>query len=314
MLTFGMLRIVVLCGFIFSLGIFAVFGTPNDQTEEIDYLLFLPNRSDQFVNSGQANLQLDEIANYLKNRNLAPGQVLVYGYAAFANVDINLLDLSRDRALFVKHELQRRGVSADLFSEPVAHGSVDLWGGNTSEEDRWPNRRVRIMIDGSFFVPVIPVVAPNVEPVNEIAELIEEPIIEEKTEPEPVFKFPWIWLLPLLLLPLLFFIVAKNRKKTANAPVPITEPVPAPIPIPVSYITNEMLVDLEEEIRRRAYDLYLQRNGENGDADSDWYAAVDQICPLYQADGYQTDIVDGHWQALKTLLEERRIKNKRNCG
>lgn len=35
--------------------------------------------------------------------------------------------------------------------------------------------------------------------------------------------------------------------------------------------------NLEEKIRQRAYQLYEQRNGEEGDPESDWYQAEAEI-------------------------------------
>jgi hypothetical protein len=36
-------------------------------------------------------------------------------------------------------------------------------------------------------------------------------------------------------------------------------------------------VDLEEEIRRRAYELFLERNGEAGDPNADWLTAEREV-------------------------------------
>ena len=33
----------------------------------------------------------------------------------------------------------------------------------------------------------------------------------------------------------------------------------------------------EHEVRQRAYELYEARQGENGDADADWYAAEEEL-------------------------------------
>jgi len=89
---------------------FSAFGQgQGPEQEEIDYLLFLPNSSDLFVNEEQALAQLDNMAKFLLSRDIAPGQINVYGYAAFAANDIDPIHLSRNRALFVINELQKRG-------------------------------------------------------------------------------------------------------------------------------------------------------------------------------------------------------------
>ena len=70
--------------------------------------------------------------------------------------------------------------------------------------------------------------------------------------------------------------------------------------IAVAVATITTVVDLDEEIRRRAYELYEQRNGQNGNAEGDWYMAVCDVCPRYEADGYRCSLSDGYWQAAKT--------------
>lgn len=257
-----------------------VFGNPDEQAEELDHLLFLPNSSNQFVNQEQANIQLDEAAAYLLGRNLAAGQIFVYGYSAFAAGGVDPIDLSRERALFVISELQRRGVPADLFSPPVARGTVYLWGGNIDEASRMPNRRVRIVLDGHYLRPGMITAA---EPVVEIAAIDET--IGENDEEESASRFSWVWLLPLLLLLLLLLFLLKN-KKSKMAVVPIIA-------------ASEEIIDLEEEIRLRAYERHLQRHGQSENAAEDWHMAVCDVCPRYEADGYRTGIRNGRWQAVK---------------
>ena len=135
------------------------------EVDELDYLLFLPNSSNQFVNNEQAVIQLDKLSKYLMEKKLTKGQIFVYGYAAEVKNDIEPMNLSKDRALFVVNELQKRGVSKEFFSDPVAYGSVELWGNNTNEQERGPNRRVRIMLDGNVLTPsAIKVVEPAPAP------------------------------------------------------------------------------------------------------------------------------------------------------
>jgi len=64
---------------------------------------------------------------------------------------------------------------------------------------------------------------------------------------------------------------ARSRKKT----VPFTsDPAVQGVPdVP----TNAGPVDLEEQIRRRAYEIYLERGGAPGDEHQDWLAAEREV-------------------------------------
>jgi hypothetical protein len=119
----------------------------NDEKEEIDFLLFEPNLSDRFTNEENASIRLDEIAKGIIDRNLKNRQIYVYGYAAFAQNDIDPLKLSEDRANFIVSELHKRGVPRNLFAEQIGFGSVNLWGNNENEIEKMPNRRVRILLN-----------------------------------------------------------------------------------------------------------------------------------------------------------------------
>ena len=272
--------------------VFVGFLAFGDTEEEIDFLLFALNSSNQFVNEERAATQLDDLAKYLMDRNLLPGQIHVYGYAAAAVNDIDAIELSRDRALFVINELQKRGVPNDLFSAPVAYGEVDLWGGNTDEEDRIPNRRVRVLVDGNFLT------LGDVEPELILIEYGE--VAEESGS-----AFPWKIVLLLLLIlaivaAILFLLLAKKRKKpVAETPKPqkVKEPA-APL-----VITSERVVNLEEEIRYCAYYLHLARNGLSENVKEDWHRAVAEISARYEADGYQVYFADGTWWARKTFTQ-----------
>jgi hypothetical protein len=325
---------------------FLIFGDNEDQ-EEIDYLLFLPNSSNMFVNQEQAMVQLDNIAKYLTGREIASGQICVYGYTAFAANDVDPVSLSTNRAFFVISELQKRGVHRSLFSDPVGHGSVDLWGGNINEESRHPNRRVRVVLDGNVIMvepsgeviesEILPPAVSDSEIEISNADTYEKPLRNENTGLLRK-KFPWWILLPLLLFLFIPFIFSKNRKRPINkAPKPkkVEPPPPAPpvaasenvetraVPAaaseniaaaavvlpaasekaeePSSAVeTSESVVYLEEEIRYRAYEHYLMRNGENGSMDEDWYKALPEVCAKYEAAGYQT-YSDGCWWARKSF-------------
>ena len=285
---------------------FLAFGDTEKQ-EEIDFLLFLPNSS-LFVNEEQAMVQLDNLAKYLMARELVPGQIYVYGYAAFADNDIESVTLSKERALLLINELRKRGVPPELFSDPVGYGSVDLWGNNIEEEDRSPNRRVRVVLDGNVLTPETVRAA---EPEIKISAMDDEiSIRRESTAVESSSKFPWWILLLLAILAALIFFLLKKRKSAddkTTEPEKVVTPTIAPATAgksAKSIVTSTVIVNLEEEILFRAYELYLWRNGQNENAYEDWCMAVIQISAKYEADGYQVYREDGNWWARKTISRE----------
>ena len=159
--------------------IFLVFPVFSEQTE-IAFFLFMPNSSNRFINEGQARINLDNAARNLLARNLSQGQIHVGGYAADARNDIDPVELSRNRALFVIQELQNRGVPQYVFSSPTAYGSVDLWGNNLNERQRSQNRRVIILLDNTVLPPASPEPAPTPAPPT------PEPVVQEPLPaPEP---------------------------------------------------------------------------------------------------------------------------------
>jgi len=277
------------------------FGDP----EEIDYLLFLPNNSSEFVNEAQAMTQLDNLAKFLSGRELTSGQIFVYGYAAFAVNDIDPLKLSRDRALYVIGELERRGVSRNFFSDPVGYGSVDLWGANTNEEDRIPNRRVRIVLDGNILTPET---IKAEEPKVIISSADDREPVKSETKPEKSgAKFPWWLLLLLLLLAALIYLLSRRKKSPTQKPAaPVkTEPAKAepvkPEPVkaaPVAAtVTSKKTVNLDEEIRKRAFELYVERGCVDGNEAGDWYDALLDVSAKYEAKGYQVYFEGEYWWA-----------------
>jgi len=334
---------------------FLIFG---EEQEEVDFLLFLPNSGTEFVNQERAMIQLDNVAKSLLDRNPSPGKIYVYGYSAVAANDIDPVNLSRERALFVINQLHRRGLANDLFAAPVAYGEVDLWGSNTSEEDRIPNRRVMILLDdGSFLAPdalkpVDPEIissaddkAPAPESVAAAIKTADTSAIDDiKTSPVSKtggagFKFPWILVLILLLIAVFIaFLLLKNKKKSSGEAAPeapayeppapiaaepiaaapiVAEPIAAepiaaepiaaePIaaaPIAAAATLSYTTVNLEEEIRRRAYDLHLERNGESEDHIEDWHRAVCDVSARYEAGGYEVYTEGGCWWARKALRQ-----------
>jgi len=294
----------VLCGV-------SIFG--NNKQEEIDFLLFLPNSGNRFVNEGQASIQLDNLARYLSDKNISPGQIIVCGYAAFAQNDIGSVDLSVERAAFVINELQKRGVSKDLFSDPVGYGSVYLWGNNANEDDRRFNRRVRILLDGEYPMPVTPEIV-NAETKTVIPDRSHEEPVVLKDTPKKSGKFPW-WILlalaVLLLLLLLHFLFKKRFRKpvpknrTANAqPQPQTAKTNAAktndAPAPSATVVTST-VNLDEEIRLRAYELSQQRGGQGDYREQDWYNALREISVWYKACGHSVFSDGGCWWASRSF-------------
>jgi hypothetical protein len=310
-----------LYGFMILLVFFVtgVFGD-NDKQEEIDFLLFSPNSSDQFADTALAMTHLDTVARYLKGRDILPGQIYVYGYSANANNDIDPVGLSINRAFFVIQELRRRGIANNLFADPVGYGSVDLWGSNIDEEDKIPNRRVRILLEDIILTQEVVAEPEVIEPVE-----IVKPAAAEKPTEKPHFTFPW-WL---LLLPLFFIaaILLSKRKKNAPAkpapivvpkietPKPVIAPKPEPPkiepkkaePVPVFAKKveppKERIKILEkDEIRLYAYGLYEKRFGLSTDAVVDWYQSILELTAHYESLGYRVIL---YWDPEVEALKEK---------
>ena len=335
----------------------------TDEPEEIDYLLFMPDSGRGFVNETRARTQLDSLAKYLLEKNISAGQIFVYGYAADAVNEIEPVSLSVERALFVISELRRRGVPHELFSDPVGYGPVNLWGSNVSENDRSPNRRVRILLDGTVLTPAVlkaeappqviiaeppqevipPAQVPetaNAAPVNQNvfpASQAAAGIVSGNSASSSGKKFPWFLLLLLLLLiALILFLIFKRRKKPVYAveqkvsavaaavaagipaadikpAVPVILPAApfvaaapiAAIAVPViaaaPAAVSETIVNLDEEIRFRAWELFIQHGCQNGNEEGDWYAALSDVRSKYEADGWRVYMEAGSWQACKSV-------------
>jgi len=297
--------------FIFSvLCCISVFGD-TDMQQEVDFLLFAPNSGSRFENEEKAFIQLNNLAQYLLGKNLVPGQIIVYGYAAYAPNDIKSGDLSKERALTVMEELQKRGVSRELFSDPVGYGAVYLWGNNDTENARKLNRRVRVLLLDESPMPVIRELF-----TDEAESIIPEVAYKTPDAPEIAwyytpkkasFKFPW-WILPLLafalLAALILFFLSKRRSReavaTANAQPQISETVIVPEAGPAKSVTT-YTVNLDEEIRARAYDLSRQRGGKDDYQEQDWHNAVREISAWYIACGHSVFNDGGRWWASSTV-------------
>ena len=279
---------------LFTILIIFCFTAFGEESEELDFLLFMPNSSSRFVNQERAVLQLDNLANYIMERDLLPAQIIVHGYAAAAENDIDPVALSGGRAMFVINELEKRGVSKDLFSDPAAHGSVALWGNNASEENRIQNRRVIILIDGSELA------AAALETFDSVSASEPSAIADTGNEAVKRIRFPW-WFLILFLLAVLItallFLLPKKRKERAGQQERAAEKAEMEQQSPAVSEKQPPLPELkyiylsEEEIRRRAYSLFEYRCGMNGDAEGDWYEAIRQLCAEYEAAGYIVRLV-----------------------
>jgi hypothetical protein len=308
---------------------------PQDDKEEVDYLLLQPNMGNRFVDERQASVQLDNLARFLLGKNLAAGQIYVYGYSADVPNDIDPETLSFDRANFIVNELIKRGVTQNLFSAPVAYGVTSNWNDNTIRDSLSPNRRVRILLLGETQVVITPELAEiEIEPEIIIAtypdeidtgETAEDIIITDDiyADDKPKSEFPFIILLFLLIPLLLLLLLALMRKKKQEKPKPaktvkpkpvveaepvakpepvappVTEPEPAVKPEPVVVpppaapgrrpksaqliaAETESGLDLEELIRRRAYQHYEERGYTHGNHDADWYVAEEEILAWYE--------------------------------
>jgi len=286
----------------------SVFGDIDTQ-EEVDFLLFSPNSGSRFEDEEKAFVQLNNLAQYLLGKNLVPGQIIVYGYAAYAPNEIKSVDLSRERALTVMEELQKRGVSKELFSDPVGYGAVYLWGNNDTENARKLNRRVRVLLDGKIPVPIThEIISAETETI--IPELV---YVAPSTETETAwyytsrkssFKFPWWILLLLAFLTaafLLFLLLGKRFQKqvvaaNANPQTSETVIVPGSAKSMTTYTVN-----LDEEIRARAYELSRQRGGKDDYREEDWHNAVREISAWYKACGHSVFTDGGCWWASNTV-------------
>lgn len=64
-----------------------------------------------------------------------------------------------------------------------------------------------------------------------------------------------------------------------KSPTPQKKPRSEQIAPPLVSSTPEVVMSemIETLVRERAYQLYLERGGEDGDAESDWYAAEAEV-------------------------------------
>jgi len=297
---------------------FFAFGD-TDMQEEVDFLLFSPNSGNRFENEEQAFIQLNNLAKYLSNKNIRPGQIIVYGYSAYAPNEIKSSDLSIERALTVMYELQKRGISEELFADPVGYGAVYLWGNNDDENTRKLNRRVRVLLNDESPIPITQEIInaetapPKVKTTNPII-VQKEPAARKNKHIKSSLPFPWLLLLVLAVFLLLFLLLLgkRSRKSVNNEETAeletrfsqlntVSKFTPAAKTAMTTYTVN-----LDEEIRTRAYELYQQRcacwRDGNGDyREQDWYKAVHEISTWYTACGYSVFIDGGCWWAARSF-------------
>ena len=114
--------------------------------EEMNYFMFLPNSSTLFVYEEQALIQLDALARYLTDGERVSGQITVCGYST--PFDDYPFTLSKERALFVITELQKRGVPEELFSDPIHYDQLEQDRADLKISDSFWN--VKILLDGDL--------------------------------------------------------------------------------------------------------------------------------------------------------------------
>ena len=284
----------------------SAFGETGEQ-EEIGFLLFLPNSGNEFVNVEQAMIQLENMASYLMTRNLSPGQISVYGYAAASVNDIDAVKLSRDRASYVMEELQKRGLREELFTEPVAYGSVDLWGASAAEEDRSLNRRVRILLDNNVLVHAT--LQSEITEAGIINSTKARSVIwDDPAKGKAKIKFLW-WLIPLALLALwLLSAIILFATGTGRRPMKIIVKETTPLKhihqrsaitaVPLASQSPKIYILTEEEIRRNAYGLYKLCGEKDGDAVEDWHRSIHELTAYYETQGYQVKL---YWEAQEKM-------------
>lgn len=187
----------------------------TEELEEIGYLLFMPNSSNNFFEEDQAMIQLDNLAAYLKNRNLSSGQILVVGYTASVKNGVEPINLSINRALFVIDELHKRGIPKNLISPPVGYGETSMWGDNTGEGDMCPNRRVRIMLDTQpeILITAAPAINIEISAYDNYYAAGNRNADESRRKSLCILLF--IFLL-ILLLAVIFFLLSRKKRNSVN--------------------------------------------------------------------------------------------------
>jgi len=138
-----------------------------------------------------------------------------------------------------------------------------------------------------------------------------EPVKQEAAAEKSGAKFPLWFLFPLLLFALiaaLVYLLSRRKKSPSDKPAihvktkPVKfEPVKAaPVkvtPAAAAASITKITVILDEEIRRRAYELYQERGSQHGNMARDWYDALSDVCAKYKSAGYRIYFEGDHWWA-----------------
>lgn len=80
----------------------------------------------------------------------------------------------------------------------------------------------------------------------------------------------------------------RGKKNASTTETPAVQPAPLEVVpdlrnkvTPITAAVKKTNLDLDEEIRRRAYELYLERNGAPGDPAMDWLTAEREVRSRY---------------------------------
>ena len=80
----------------------------------------------------------------------------------------------------------------------------------------------------------------------------------------------------------------RGKKTIPTTDAPAVQPAPLEVVpevrnkvTPITAAVKKTTIDLDEEIRRRAYELYLERNGAPGDPAMDWLTAEREVRSRY---------------------------------
>ena len=171
---------------------------------------------------------------------------------------------------------------------------MDLWGGNTSEVDRIPNRRVRILLDDNILTPADLRTVCTWEEIPGAGNPVD--VIHRKTVIRDAgSNFPW-WIIPLALMVIamiaaIILFAFWCRRSFSAIPAAASAAI-----VPVVPTSQKIYVLEEEEIRRYAYELYQQRNGWNEDAVEDWHWSVRELTAYYEDLGFRVIL---YWEVEK---------------
>jgi len=88
-------------------------------------------------------------------------------------------------------------------------------------------------------------------------------------------------------------ITPRKRKATVAVEPPVVQPTDGQVApeagqdmAATGILPGQTDLNLDEEIRRRAYELYLERNGASGDPNRDWFIAEREVRSRYASAGH----------------------------